>query len=51
MLEEKGVGGGGRLVLRMLLLQENRFLRSGGICEVPVIFSLLTVLYVILFPN
>lgn len=52
MLEEdRAVGSGGRLVLRMLLQENRMFLRSWGTCEMPVIFTLRTVLYVILFPN
>lgn len=48
--KEKRVGGGGKLVLR-LLFQEKKFLRSWATYEMPVIFSLLTVLYRILFLN
>lgn len=52
MLEEdRAVGSGGRLVLRMLLQENRMFLRSWGTCEMPVIFTLMTVLYVILLPN
>lgn len=52
MLEEdRAVGCGGRLVLRMLLQENRMFLRSWGTCEMPVIFTLMAVLYVILFPN